>query len=181
MDAEQGEAASGGEHAAEARRANLARGAANVSAPSRSCRDSRATGVGSRRSVAGVTAARQELGRRVEELVAARLKRQGYAIVARNARPPGQRGEIDIVARDRHALVFVEVKARREGSIGGPETPALAVGPRKQARLRRLAIAWLGSQRGLLPGASELRFDVVGVVVAADGSVRELEHIRRAF
>jgi putative endonuclease len=181
MDTEQGEAASGGEHVAETRRANRARGAANVSAPSRSCRDWRATGVGLPRSVGGVTAARQELGDRVEELVAARLERQGYAIVARNARPPGRRGEIDIVARDHSALVFVEVKARREGSIGGPEAPALAVGPRKQAQLRRLAIAWLGAQRGRLTGASELRFDVVGVVVAADGSVRQLEHIRRAF
>src|SRR4051794_13011872 len=90
-----------------------------------------------------MTVARQSLGRQGEELVARRLMREGWVIVARNARTRDVRGELDLVGVDGDVLVFVEVKARRDGSVRGPETPALAVGPRKQAKLRALAVAWL--------------------------------------
>ena len=71
-----------------------------------------------------MTLARQNLGRDAEDLVAARLARDGWWIVARNVRTADVRGEIDLIALDGPALVFVEVKARRAGSAIGPETPA---------------------------------------------------------
>src|SRR5918996_1371726 len=97
-----------------------------------------------------MTVARQRLGRAAEALAADRLSRAGFAIVARNVRvrTPEVGGEIDLIALDGHALVFVEVKAGRAGSRAGPERPALAVGRRKQLRLRRLARAWLGGSGG---------------------------------
>jgi len=128
-----------------------------------------------------MTAARQQLGREAEDLVAARLARAGWAIVDRNARPPGLRGELDLVALDGDALVFVEVKARREGSALGPETPAMAVGPRKRAKLRALAAAWLRERGYDVPRHRELRFDVVGLRLDTAGRVTELEHLRGAF
>ena len=51
-------------------------------------------------------------------------------------------GEIDIVARRRGLLVFVEVKARRKG------VPAEAVTPAKQRRLRVLAARFLAAGAG---------------------------------
>ncbi len=122
--------------------------------------------------------ARQRTGRAGEDLVASRLHAQGWEILERNART--SRGEIDIVALDRGDLVFVEVKAAREGASAGPERPVLAIGPRKQRRLRGLAAAWLSANR---PPAQfeQVRFDAVGVTFAADGSLRGYEHIRGAW
>jgi putative endonuclease len=128
-----------------------------------------------------MTAARQELGRSAEALVAARLERAGWRIVARNVRVGGVRGEIDVIAVDGPALVFVEIKARRAGSAAGPETPAMAVGPRKRAKLRGLAAAWLRDRGYDVPRHRDLRFDVVGLRVDGGGRVVDYEHLRGAF
>lgn len=128
-----------------------------------------------------MTAARQRLGRSAEDLVARDLVRRGMRVLARNARPAGIRGELDLVALDGDALVFVEVKARGAGTVAGPERPVLAVGPVKQRRLRALAAAWLAERPADLPPFAVIRFDVVGLRVAADGRATDWEHLRRAF
>lgn len=128
-----------------------------------------------------MTAARQRLGRTVETAVAERLAADGWEILAQNARTAEVLGEVDLIARDGDALVFVEVKARRVGSRLGPETPAMAVGRRKRAKLRSLAVAWLREHSGSVPPHRELRFDVVGVRVDAAGRPIEWEHLRAAF
>jgi putative endonuclease len=125
-----------------------------------------------------MTIARQRIGRRAEDLVAARLVAAGWRIVERNART--RLGEIDIVALDGRALVFVEVKAGRAGSDFGPERPVLAVGPRKQLRLRRVAAAWMAT-RSDGPFYAEVRFDVVGVSFDRAGMNPAVEHISNAF
>jgi putative endonuclease len=128
-----------------------------------------------------MSAARQQLGQAAEELVALELERAGWRIVARNARPAEVRGEIDLIAVEGTCLVFVEVKARRAGSALGPETPAMAVSPRKRAKLRALAAAWLRERGYDVPRHRELRFDVVGLRLDANGRVTEHEHLRAAF
>jgi putative endonuclease len=125
-----------------------------------------------------MTHARERIGRRAEELVARRLAAAGWEIVERNART--RHGELDIVARDGRALVFIEVKAGRPGAALGPERPVHAVDARKQRRIRRLATAWLAERRGLRPYA-EIRFDAVGVSFDRDGRAIEVEHIENAF
>ncbi len=125
-----------------------------------------------------MTIARQKTGARAEELVAHRLAAAGWEIVERNART--RYGELDIVARDGRALVFVEVKAGREGAAFGPERPILAVDRRKQQQVRRLATAWMSERRGDPPYA-EIRFDAVGVTFDRTGRVVDIEHIRAAF
>ena len=125
--------------------------------------------------------ARQRLGRAGEALVADSLERRGMRIVARNARTSSVRGEIDLIAVDGPALVFVEVKALRVTSLAGPERPAMAVGHRKRHKLRSLALAWLRDHNGSVPAHGSLRFDVVGVRIDARGRVAEWEHVRGAF
>ncbi len=124
-----------------------------------------------------VTYARQRLGRRAEKLVAERLLRAGWRIVERNVRLSS--GELDLVALDGETLVFVEVKAGREGAATGPERPAHAVGPRKQRKLRLLAREWIAAGRGP-SGVLGYRFDVVGVSFGADG-LAYVDHVREAF
>jgi putative endonuclease len=125
-----------------------------------------------------MTIARQMTGARAEELVARRLAAAAWEIVERNART--RYGELDIVARDGHTLVFVEVKAGREGSAFGPERPILAVDRRKQLKVRRLATAWMAERRGIPPYA-EIRFDAVGVTFDRADRVADIEHIEGAF
>jgi putative endonuclease len=125
-----------------------------------------------------VTAQRQRIGREAEELVATRLAESGWEIVERNART--RFGELDLVALDGDALVFVEVKAGREGSAFGPERPVLGVDRRKQQRVRRLAAAWMGERRDL-PRYTGIRFDAVGVTFDRAGRPVDVEQIRGAF
>jgi putative endonuclease len=123
--------------------------------------------------------ARQRLGRAAEALVADALERRGMRIVARNERTSAVRGEIDLIALDGPALVFVEIKALRVSSLAGPERPAMAVGQRKRRKLRSLALAWL--REGSVPAHAALRFDVVGVRIDGAGRIADWEHLRAAF
>lgn len=125
-----------------------------------------------------MTGSRQRLGRAAEDLVAARLRVAGWEVVERNART--RHGELDLVALDGRALVFVEVKAGRAGSAFGPERPVLSVDFRKQARVRRLATAWMSERRDL-PRYAEIRFDAIGVTYDRSGRVTDYEHLEGAF
>jgi putative endonuclease len=125
--------------------------------------------------------ARKLLGDRAETMVAGRLSRSGMRIVARNQRTSEVPGEIDLIALDGRDLVFVEVKARSVGTIAGPERPVLAVGHRKQRKVRSLAVAWLRDHDGFVPAHDSLRFDVVGVRIDSGGRAVEWEHLRGAF
>jgi putative endonuclease len=124
-----------------------------------------------------MTAARLRLGKVGEQLACEHLSALGLSIVARNCRT--RFGEIDVVVLDRDTLAFVEVKTLRAGAVRGPEAPALAVGPRKQAQVRRLARSWLAENRP--PPHRSLRFDVVGVSLPADGGPAEVDYLPNAF
>jgi putative endonuclease len=136
--------------------------------------------IGARRapSLPSMTETRQRIGRAAEDFVAERLAQHGWNLVERNART--RFGELDIVAIDGPALVFVEVKAGRENSVFGPERPVLGVGPKKQQRIRRLATAWMMERRDA-PYYDEIRFDAVGVTFDRAGRVVDYEHIEGAF
>ena len=114
---------------------------------------------------------RQRLGRAGEDLAALYLAAGGYEIVARNVRT--KLGEIDLLVRHDGVLIFVEVKTRRGDRFG---SGADAVGYRKQDRLRRLALAYLGTAIAKQP----IRFDVVDVRISLDHEP-VIRHIANAF
>ena len=129
-----------------------------------------------------MTQERLDRGRRGEEHAARCLEAAGWRVLERNART--RYGEIDIVALDGDALVFVEVKTGRSGTRVGPPRPVLAVGPDKQRRLRRLGSGWISGRREAgerLPRFSQIRFDVIGVTIGPDGAVCDYEHLVDAF
>jgi putative endonuclease len=103
---------------------------------------------------------RRLLGQTGEAVVAAWYEAEGYDVLARNWRC--REGEIDLIAANGRTLVFCEVKARSSDAFG---TPAEAVTPAKQARIRRLAARWLSEAT---VRRAVIRFDVAGV---RDGSV----------
>jgi putative endonuclease len=118
-----------------------------------------------------MTQDRLSLGKMGEELAAAQLKAMKYRIIEQNYRCP--LGEMDIIARERGSLVFVEVKTRATKDFGGP---AAAVNERKQRQLSRVALMYL-NQKKLKDVAA--RFDVVAVDLS--GSHPRVEVIQNAF
>jgi putative endonuclease len=121
-----------------------------------------------------MSAARQEFGVLGERIAARWLRRQGWRIVAHRYR--SGRRDIDLVARRDGLVAFVEVKARRGSTFGGP---VAAVGWRKQRELCRAARTWIDRQSGDIGGATAFRFDVIGVIVV-NGAVR-IRHVADAF
>ena len=120
--------------------------------------------------------ARRALGKIGEDSAVAWYEARGYEVLARNW--SCRDGELDIVLRHGRLHVFCEVKARSSGAFG---LPAEAVGPLKQARVRRLAALWFAEvsrgdqgdrgERGARSGGP-VRFDVASVL---DGEVTVIE------
>jgi putative endonuclease len=107
------------------------------------------------------------VGISAESRAAALLIAKGFRILARRFRSPV--GEIDIVARRRHLLVFVEVKARER-----LDDAAWSVTERQRARIIAAAEAWLAGHPD--PSIQDIRFDAM---LVAPG--RMPQHIPAAF
>jgi putative endonuclease len=91
-------------------------------------------------------------GLSAESRAAAYLMAKGYRILAKRFRTP--HGEIDIVARKRNLVAFVEVKAR-----ASLDEAAYAVTPRQQVRIIEAAQGWLMAHPE--HAEYELRFDAM--------------------
>ena len=114
---------------------------------------------------------RQSLGKMGEDLACHELQQRGYDILSRRYRT--RHGEIDIIARDGGAIVFVEVKTRHDQAFGGA---AAAVTALKRHRVVRMATDFL-ARHGWLE--AECRFDVVTIYIR--GGEPRIEIIRHAF
>jgi len=99
---------------------------------------------------------RQLLGARGEKAATRFLRRRGYKILLRNFR--SGKAEVDIVARHKDWLVFVEVKTRETEEFGAPSE---AVQRDKQRNLSKAALDYL---RLLGNPRIHFRFDIVEVV-----------------
>ena len=110
---------------------------------------------------------RRDFGGQGEAVARDYLARKGARILEMNYRRPT--GEIDIVARHRGALLFVEVKRRSSTRFG---RPAEAVDRAKQLHILRTAQLYLQENR--LEDAA-VRFDIVEILPG------ELRHIEGAF
>ena len=114
---------------------------------------------------------RLRLGKCGEEIAVDFLKEQGYEIIARNYK--SRFGEIDIIARDKDTLCFVEVKTRHSKEFGSPEEAVTAF---KQRQIAKSALAFL-KERALLN--KKARFDVVSINYSKDTPQKNL--IKDAF
>lgn len=114
-----------------------------------------------------MTLQRIKLGQDGEEKAAKYLLKQGVKILEKNYRCGY--GEVDIIAKDRDTLVFVEVKTRKTSSY---LSPLLAVNKRKQFQISKVALHYLLEKK-----IQEIpcRFDVVAVVD------KDIQWIKGAF
>jgi len=120
----------------------------------------------------GIRKSSQDLGRAGELIALRYLRREGYAILETRFR--FLRGEIDIVARDRDTLVFVEVKMRTGPGFGRPEESVTAG---KQRQIRKVAEGYFLLRK---PGGRPCRFDVVAIRPDGERGFA-VEHFRDAF
>jgi putative endonuclease len=100
-------------------------------------------------------------GRLAEDRAKAYLEQQGLRCRERNFRT--RVGEIDLIMEDRGALVFVEVRYRRNRRYGGALE---SIDRRKCSRLLATAQWYLNLHRTTGPS----RFDVLAVEPNPDGS-----------
>ncbi|MCF6267212.1 MAG: YraN family protein [Desulfuromusa sp.] len=119
-----------------------------------------------------MTDARLTLGAWGEERATEYLRQQGMKVLERNFTTPV--GEIDIIARYKSWLVFIEVKTRRSNAFG---TPQEAVGARKQRQIIRTAHWYLQNHKNT---RLQPRFDVVAILCQSDDRV-QITHISDAF
>jgi len=119
-----------------------------------------------------LTDARLTLGAWGEERATEYLRQQGMKVLERNFTTPV--GEIDIIARYKSWLVFIEVKTRRSNAFG---TPQEAVGARKQRQIIRTAHWYLQNNKNT---RLQPRFDVIAILCQSDDRV-QITHIPDAF
>jgi len=111
------------------------------------------------------------LGKYGENVAVSFLKKHGYKILCKNYK--NKLGEIDIIARDKDTLCFVEVKTRRTDRFGAPQE---AISYSKQKKISQVALIFL-KENHLLD--QKARFDVVSLM-GAPGESR-LELFKNAF
>jgi putative endonuclease len=120
---------------------------------------------------------RRALGAWGEDHAARQLEAGGYAIVERGWRC--RFGEIDLIATQGDALVFVEVRTRRGSARGSAEE---SITPAKARRLARLADAYLAArEQSGTPWPGPYRIDVIAITLDRAGRIEKFNHIESAI
>ncbi|MEE9500379.1 MAG: YraN family protein [Candidatus Omnitrophota bacterium] len=97
------------------------------------------------------------VGKQGENIAARFLARKGYKIIGRNIKTFV--GEVDIVARKKPFIVFVEVKTRKNESFG---PPYLSITEKKKRKLVQCALCYLK-----MKGLTDVlwRIDVISIEI----------------
>jgi len=93
------------------------------------------------------------IGQQAEDKAARFLEKRGLHVLTRNFRCRG--GEIDLVCRDKNALVFVEVRMRRNADYGGAGASITV------AKQRRIVLAAQHYLQANAKANGDCRFDCV--------------------
>jgi putative endonuclease len=110
-----------------------------------------------------------EIGRKGESIALDYLMRKGYTIVEKNY--TYRRFEIDIIAKQRNTIVFIEVKTRKGSHFGFPEE---AVDDKKIRHILKCADHYLYQNQW----NGNIRFDIISILL---NPVLSIEHIEDAF
>ncbi len=116
---------------------------------------------------------RRDTGILGEKLAKDFLKKRGYRIKEINYRCP--HGEIDIIARHKDYLVFIEVRTKRSLEFGSPEQ---SITPAKMEKLRTTAAHYRQTHDNLPP---LWRIDVVAIELEQGSKPSRMELIQNAI
>jgi len=95
------------------------------------------------------------------------LKKQGYKILERNFKT--KYAEIDLVAKQKNEIIFVEVRTKRGLDFGSPEDSL------NQRKLRKL---WFNAQGYInwIKWRGPYRIDAICIVLNPDNTINRLNH-----
>ena len=110
------------------------------------------------------------IGSKNEDMAIQKKKKKGYEILERNWYH--FKREIDIIARDKNQIVFIEVKSRKNDLYGDPED---AVNLKKQKIIIGAANSYIEKHQIDL----EARFDIISILFK--NHEPEIKHIVDAF
>lgn len=112
----------------------------------------------------------RETGKLAEDLAVQALTEKNYQILERNFQ--NRYGEIDIIAKDKDILVFVEVKAKKGTKFGLPEE---MVSRFKLKKIQNMATIYMKGKS--LP----CRIDVIAVVLSSEDELISLTHYENVY
>ncbi|MFC2010372.1 YraN family protein [Chloroflexota bacterium] len=115
---------------------------------------------------------RRDTGILGEKLARDFLKKQGYRILETNYRCP--HGEIDIVARHKDTLAFIEVRTKTSTQFGSPEE---SVTPVKKERMRTTALYYRQTHSNM---PEQWRIDFIAVEMGQKGGASRIELFENA-
>ena len=110
---------------------------------------------------------RKEVGNRGERIAKDFLKKKGYRIIEMNYHC--REGEIDIVAKKKDYLVFIEVRTKTGAGYGSPEESITSA---KKEKLIASALSYIDTHNNL---PSYWRIDFVAVELDDNGKARRTE------
>ncbi|MEW5785849.1 MAG: YraN family protein [Bacillota bacterium] len=118
-----------------------------------------------------MTRQRQRIGQSGEKAALEYLNSRGFRIIQLNYRCP--LGEVDIVARERETIVFVEVRTRTGGAMGRASE---SITRNKEKKLKRTALYYLQKEHGR---EMPCRIDCVAIEMDPENlTVLNIEHFR---
>ena len=112
-------------------------------------------------------------GKHCEELASKYLATKGLILQQHNFQ--NRQGEIDLIMKEQHTWVFVEVKYRRNSDYGGAIS---TISTKKQQKIKQCAAFYL-QQSGLNEYNTPCRFDVIAL--QGDISNPEVTWLKNAF
>lgn len=105
-----------------------------------------------------------------EDLAVKALQDKGYKILERNFKD--RFGEIDIIAKDKDVLVFVEVKAKKGIVFGLPEE---MINSNKLRKIQKMAEIYIDGKT--IP----CRIDVVAIILSETNELLHLNHYENVY
>ena len=107
------------------------------------------------------------IGKEGEEIAKKYLENKGYKIIECNYRT--KRAEIDIIARHKSVLIFVEVRSKHHEQFGSPEE---TINYQKRTRLKRNAAAYIHRKKYNGP----YHIDAVCLVINVNTGLQRIDH-----
>lgn len=110
----------------------------------------------------------RDFGNIGEDLACGYLLKNGYEIIERN-KHFSKLCEIDIIARLKKKIVFVEVKTRRTNAFG---TPLEAITKRKYNNIKTGVLSYLAEHK-----IDDYQIDAIGITLEPELEIRHLKNI----
>ncbi|MCL5069338.1 MAG: YraN family protein [Actinobacteria bacterium] len=113
---------------------------------------------------------KQQLGSLGEDISEIFLVKKGYSILKRNYRC--RLGELDLIAKNKNKIVFIEVKTRTNLNFGYPEESVNNV---KVLKLKKLAIFFAASEN---INNFDVQFDVISINLSETCFLNDIRNIK---